>query len=435
MQNNLDTKLTRIENTIGLMKHNLGLEENTIIEDVATATNLHSLSNFFIQEEEPEIKDGIWIKADKDTHPYDDIRFGGDVVIPGVWRHDLAVKGSYVSKDTNTNPGQRTLMLNGQIYSTVSTGNSNYSLYQVDPHTGVQTSLGSLGYGVTHLWTHGGAIYARTSTTIVKYVGSTKTTLGLGGSTPVRATCNDEYIFAISSDYLYRFDWATVTRQYWSNPARKGGAANASRVMYMHPLDNNRVLILWGAGADNNKYWNGVFDCSTGEFTNYGDTTLNRVLVNGGTFSTWTMGDQLYTAFFEDAADGNKPTATKGVFKIDLQNFTYEEVTDQFFDDNFTELYSIMLDGDKYYALDKRANSFIVPQDSDSVQYDTNSIVIFQTPLSKTEKQTAIWTYPNLKGRMLFSFYDIYYYNKETGFDFTLPMYYGDGERWIKFKG
>jgi hypothetical protein len=28
----------------------------------------------------------------------------------------------------------------------------------------------------------------------------------------------------------------------------------------------------------------------------------------------------------------------------------------------------------------------------------------------------------------------VYYYNKDTGFDFTLPIYYGNGTEWIKFK-
>jgi hypothetical protein len=41
------------------MKNNLGLSENEVIENLATATNLHSLANIFIQENEPTIKNGI----------------------------------------------------------------------------------------------------------------------------------------------------------------------------------------------------------------------------------------------------------------------------------------------------------------------------------------------------------------------------------------
>lgn len=58
-KNSLNTKLNRIDETLLLMKNNLGLSENEVIENLAEATNLHTLANVFIQEEEPETKDGI----------------------------------------------------------------------------------------------------------------------------------------------------------------------------------------------------------------------------------------------------------------------------------------------------------------------------------------------------------------------------------------
>ena len=55
-KNSLNTKLNRIDETLLLMKNNLGLSENEVIENLAEATNLHTLANIFIQEEEPENK-------------------------------------------------------------------------------------------------------------------------------------------------------------------------------------------------------------------------------------------------------------------------------------------------------------------------------------------------------------------------------------------
>lgn len=82
-KNSLNTKLNRIDETLLLMKNNLGLSENEVIENLAEATNLHTLANVFIQEEEPETKDGIWIQADKNTHPYETLKIDKDIIIPG----------------------------------------------------------------------------------------------------------------------------------------------------------------------------------------------------------------------------------------------------------------------------------------------------------------------------------------------------------------
>lgn len=88
MNNSLTNKLDRIDTTLGIMKTNLGLSQNEVIENLADATNLHTLANVFIQEEEPERKDGIWLQANSKTYPYDTIRIDGDIIIPGAWRFD-----------------------------------------------------------------------------------------------------------------------------------------------------------------------------------------------------------------------------------------------------------------------------------------------------------------------------------------------------------
>ena len=83
MNNSLTNKLDRIDTTLGIMKTNLGLSQNEVIENLADATNLHTLANIFVQEEEPERKDGIWIQAKSEAYPYDTIRIDGDIIIPG----------------------------------------------------------------------------------------------------------------------------------------------------------------------------------------------------------------------------------------------------------------------------------------------------------------------------------------------------------------
>jgi hypothetical protein len=140
------------------------------------------------------------------------------------------------------------------------------------------------------------------------------------------------------------------------------------------------------------------------------------------------LGDKLYIAGFTNDRVSGTPV-TKGVFEIDLIKLTYKDISNQFDFSSFTGLRGIVLKENTYYAIDKVKGTgvYITPQDSASAEYDNNLIIIFQTPITKSEKQTALWTYPCLEGRMCQSFFDVYYYNKETGFDFALPMYYGDG--------
>lgn len=65
MDNNLNNKLNRIDNAIVSMKQKLSLGADASIEEVeaATAFQAKTFWNVFIQENEPEIKDGIWIQT------------------------------------------------------------------------------------------------------------------------------------------------------------------------------------------------------------------------------------------------------------------------------------------------------------------------------------------------------------------------------------
>lgn len=65
----LNDKLNRVEMVTKDLRTKLKLDSSAVIEDVVEATNLAALANVFIQEEEPNIKDGIWIKANKKENP------------------------------------------------------------------------------------------------------------------------------------------------------------------------------------------------------------------------------------------------------------------------------------------------------------------------------------------------------------------------------
>jgi hypothetical protein len=73
------------------------------------------------------------------------------------------------------------------------------------------------------------------------------------------------------------------------------------------------------------------------------------------------------------------------------------------------------------------------PMAMTSGEYDNNSVILSQAPIQKSFIQTQLWDIV-LQNRLLYSFYDAYYYNKENGFAIGVPTYYGNGTEWIKFK-
>lgn len=68
-ENSLNNKLNRVEMVTKDLRTKLKLDNSAVIEDVVEATNLAALANIFVQEDEPNVKDGIWIKANKEENP------------------------------------------------------------------------------------------------------------------------------------------------------------------------------------------------------------------------------------------------------------------------------------------------------------------------------------------------------------------------------
>lgn len=66
MDNNLNTKIDRIDTAIAEMRRNLSLNANAEIEEVAssTAMNLKKIMNVYMQEEQPTTFEGIWIQQE-----------------------------------------------------------------------------------------------------------------------------------------------------------------------------------------------------------------------------------------------------------------------------------------------------------------------------------------------------------------------------------
>lgn len=422
MNQSLNSKLTRIDETLSIMKDNLRLDENEMIENLATATNLHSLTNIFIQEEEPEIKDGIWIQADKNTHPYEVLKIDEDIIIPGAWRKDK----SYTAGIGITVSGDRQTMitLNGYLYSLKSN-----SIFKTNLQTGESVTWKSAISVYSGIYTDGVDIFTYGGTKVLHFkMDGTDTIYETGGQ--ISCICkspNWDYFYIVYDGSFYKYDMISKSRTKITV-----SISTSSYISYMHPLGEDRLLVFgnttkWGM-------FNGIVDCIGNTYTSCLDS-LDRIFANY--FTASPSGDSLYFSISQDESEWSGKVITKGMFRIDLNTLTYEDLTSQFFTDEMsTSLINMVYNNGKFYSINTvNSNTIrITPQDSSTVQYDKNMIVIMQCPITKSEKQTALWTYPCLEGRMCQSFYDVYYYNKDTGFNFTLPTYYGNGTEWVKFK-
>jgi hypothetical protein len=434
MEQNLDTKLTRIENTISLMKTNLQLSENEVIEKVAEATNLHTLANIFIQEEEPEIKEGIWIQADSETHPYDTIKIDKDIVIPDTWRFDKkaiqTINGSYRPYNSSESCYHNYVIFNGKHYIAV-----DYTMYEMDPDTGSLTSIGGLS-GRGNLVAAGGKYVCHYGSNAAFAIDCFN--LETNTRTVVNAPKTFETMCYCPYDG-YFYVWGSSISLCKFNPDTKEFVSmSAKGINYCANLIPVGSQILAIGKTDRWGVYNGLFDIENG----YAYTSLSSkldVCMAGDYYNNAVVvGDSAYLAVYNNPY--STPPAMTNVFKIDLNTWDYQVVTDEFNSDDLGVVLGFAFDSQRnaFYVINRDKSSsryYSIPMDCNSTQYDKNSIIIMQSPITKSEKQTALWTYSCLEGRMCQSFFDVYYYNKETGFDFTLPIHYGNGTEWVKFKG
>ena len=86
MDNTIEIKLNRVDAAVSTIKQNLHFEENALIEDVAASTDIKRLTNVFVQQNEPEVKDGIWVQCDEKENAFDKIIMDRDMIVPYKWQ-------------------------------------------------------------------------------------------------------------------------------------------------------------------------------------------------------------------------------------------------------------------------------------------------------------------------------------------------------------
>lgn len=438
MEQNLDTKLTRIENTVNIMKTNLRLPENEVIEKVAEATNLHSLANIFMQEEEPEVKNGIWIQANEAEYKYDTIKIDKNIIIPGQWRPDLAKKVSWTN--FYMFPGKYMCTIGDKLYIY---NPSNGYLYSYNYETNSLTEIISVGKGMDAICSDNiNRIFFCGSSTLWIVNIDTKEKAGwtcsyTSGS--YNASWNDccynaydNSVYMLGSNEVF-FASFNLTNNSFKKIRQFGRHSQRNHIF----ARGHEIVFISGSDSGYNSNTGCIYDIDTG-LVSTGTGDLSSYVVRG---LFWSQEIGQYHYVFQVDSTSNGSPLTK-VVKIDKETLTYEDITEQFVNENVSKYINIQFIAGNYYGFYGQSKNtsgaytdmWCLPMETGEVQYDHNSIVIMQSPITIAPLQTALWTYPCLEGRMCQSFFDVYYYNKDTGFNFTFPTYYGDGEKWIKFK-
>lgn len=419
MQESLNEKLQRVESSLTTIKNNLHFEANAVIEEVAASTDIKRVANIYIQENEPEKKEGIWIQADSETHPCDDYIVDEKVVIANKWEtttRSLISGASIIS-------ARGFAVLGDNIYLYRAGGYSDniqeYDRKTMKP-TGRTVSTGGAYDTQSKVMTDGKRyVYG-----IGYDIGVLDTVTGESKKISAKPSSPESICYCSYNDCIY-----TGTSYYGAVHKIDPHADTSQRMFEMgtnYKLTNlfsfAQYLIIIGANGNTQ-----VKDVSK----NYANVTIPTSLsslkltaAQARTLMSFELGEFLYITNGKDYT-----------IRINKTTFELEQDNTLFADNQIDCVFGMAIEGNNILGITGPSNwelyETYMPMTSDT--YDDNVVIITQAPVRNTECRTQILD-DVFGGRFLYSFYDVYYYNTETGLNNSLSTYYGDGEKWIKFK-
>ena len=209
MENGLNEKLTRVDTAVATIKRNLHFAEDAVIEEVAGSTSLKRLLNIFIQDNEPEIKEGIWIKTAENL-PADNIVIDELIYTNEEWE-DPTLIGK--AEDFTAGASTSNALVGDYLYYT---GKNNQptatSMYRLNIHTYQIEDLGKptidllggcpLVVGTDIYYVGNTSTYLVSSKGLVKYDTLTNTYTKLA-NIPYDTTSVSQYIYYNGFIYVF----------------------------------------------------------------------------------------------------------------------------------------------------------------------------------------------------------------------------------------
>lgn len=419
MYNTLETKLNRVDNAVASIKEHLLLSNNAPIEDVVDATDiqLKKLLNIYIQENEPEKKEGIWLQMPNFEYT--------NVTID----ETLGVKDEITGDDKwpalpASNMGL--VECQDEIYGIVDSNgaslckiykadeNMNWSLYDEIPSQTIRmSSYCASDDNYIYLTNLSGGI-----TQIARYNPATKDIIVHKFPKSIY-----ESIMGVYNNTLYIFGQTSnkgVTYNF--DTQEQGEIPGCPR--YMNYEYYNTQLSMW----------NGMFyipgvkaSSSSSSYSAYFfDPVANEWVANApnpgayNCYGTTVVGDYAYTSHYtyNTGDKWRKTNLTTGTV-TNLSNISVGEksrilyLKGTIFIQNGTKLYSLA---------------------NDNSSYDSNTVIIVQGQYKLNAYKINLFSLPETKGgKLLWAVADVYPFNNGQLLT-NIPTYYGNGTEWIKFK-
>lgn len=376
--------------------------------------NRKSKINIFMQEIEPELKEGIWIKSNKQI---DKIEIVNNLITGnGSWRDNTYPSIPYDFYDgTAVSIGTDIYLFGGQgnstntyKYNTLTKAYTKLTNIPISFYNCPAVAIGTniyLFYGTSSVSQNTGQVYKYdTLTDEYTQLATIPYTIYTGKAAVVGT---DIYLFGgngnanLKKTYKYDTLTNTFTNLNISSPL------SFSSTTYVATI-NNLIYCFF----QNDTY---VYNTISNEYTLLlsQDFTLNYQ--NGAN----VIGTNIYI-FYNNSKS----------CKFDTLTNIYTQLED--IPKDFNRGSTVVVDNNIYLLggeLDNSTNIQVYSLPDQS--FENNSIVVVQ---GNATYKTQMYEDYNITGRLLYGFSDVQYNTTENGLDNTLETYYGTGTEWVKFK-
>lgn len=378
--------------------------------------------NIFIQETEPETKEGIWVKANKklDKVIIEKNRFyPGDLKYSGTNSSGIAFKqipyqfyyGSVAAVGTNV-----------FLFGGASSRTSNYK-YDLQANTfesktsiPIRFNSSSVVAISTDIYIIGSAYNGADFYKLYKYDTLTDTYTQLSDM-PISASAQNQAV-AIGTD-IYLYD---TYQKLYKYDTLLDSYEEVGELPYLYRA--KAVAI----GTD-------IYLISDNKLYKY-DTITNTYVENTlpAGFPTNLVAGALLAIdtniYILGGGDSNNISKYKFVYKYDTVKNTCVELSDM--PNNFGAGAGVVIDNVIYLFGGNSTKSVVQSyKETENMYTENNALILYE---EEDKYSTQLFTSDLFSDRVLYNFNDVAYHTIESGIDSTLPTYYGTGTEWVKFK-
>lgn len=411
-------------------------DDNLVAENIKEGVEIFNVTgtakgeprlNIFMQEEEPETKEGIWLKTSELS--YDSVAFDKDLTGEPKWDTEANISDMpfyFVNVANN-----KAFTIGDKIYICCCGSTANVYEYDIKTDTykqltspPVSVSKGTFACDGKNIYAVGTESYGYLR--IYKYNISTDAYSQVYNSSTkmpnpeVICVGTNIYIFGSSStsydDKAYKFD--TVTNTLFSCSTIpynfiNGSVASVGTDIYLF-------------GCQDNPTYCYKYDTLTNTYTKKANVPVSNYYT--GTASVGTK-IYLFGGFTNPQACYEYDTLTDTYKQMPTRLYAWNDyypVRATAYGSNKIYVFGGLIEGEQETSSSSYKKVQVL--DLGSKEYENNSVVVSQGAMAY---QTQLVD-TKANGRMLVHFNDVFHYTTENKLDKSMPRYYGNGTEWIE---